>query len=252
MAVQSLHEIEAPHERIIAALDYDTWEEAEDNLAEYADMIGLAKVNSIADRMGMDAVVDRAGSLGVLVMADYKLNDIADTMRRRAYELAASGVGMITVHASAGIEGMRSAVAGVMQAEAEPYYRRPWVVGVSVLTSLSDEQSTRIFGDDRAHKVTDFAHMAAEAGMDGLVCSPQEAQSVKSNIYTEHLKLVIPAIRPSYAVNPDEQVTAATPRMAIQSGADMLVVGRPLTQAGTYGMTGRQAAEIIAQEIKEA
>lgn len=252
MAVGSMDSITEPHERIIAALDYDTWEEAEESLGEYADVIGLAKVNSVADRIGMDAVIGRADALGALVMADYKLHDIADTMRRRSRELAAAGAAIITVHVSAGLDGLEAARAGVEEARDAPYSRQPWLVGVTVLTSLDDDQSAEIFGMDREDQVMRFAHMAAEAGLDGLVCSPQEAGQVKDNLYTSHLKLVVPAIRPAYAIKPDEQVTAATPKQAIQAGADLLVIGRPLTQAAAYGLSGRQAAEAIAQEIAEA
>ncbi len=263
MAIRSLEEITQPHERIIAALDYDYWAEAYESLVEYATVIGLAKVNSVADRMGLDQAVSGIGHVGALTMIDYKFHDIDDTMRRRTREATLAGGSMITIHASNTTKAMHEAVVGVEEALAlEPRLMRPWILGVTVLTSISDiekdkggnpvETCTSIYGADRATKVRQFAHKAADAGLDGIVCSPLECESVKSDPHTANLKTVIPAIRPPYAVTPDEQATAVTPTVAIQSGADFLVIGRPLTQAKGYGMTGLEAAQTIGHEIGEA
>lgn len=262
MAITSLEQTPEAHERIIAALDYDYWAEAYNSLVEYADITGFAKVNSIADRMGLDEVVHSIRAAGALTMIDYKFHDIDDTMRRRTREATLAGGALITIHASNTTKAMAEAMKGVdLALEENPELMRPWILGVTVLTSISDKETDKagnpvetcesIYGADRMTKVRQFAHKAADAGLQGIVCSPQECEMVKNDPYTSHLKTVIPAIRPKYATTPDEQVTAVTPSVAIRSGADFLVIGRPLTQAQGYGMTGREAAQTIAAEIWE-
>ena len=263
MPLHTLHAITEPHHRVVAALDQETWNEAVEAFRCIGDYVGLAKVNSVADRIGLDRAVRTIYGMGALTMVDYKYHDIDDTMRRRTREATLARGRIITIHASNTTKAMKMAVTGMEQALAEePTLYRPWLLGVTVLTSISDkerdssgqplETCTSIYGADRMTKVRQFAHKAADAGLDGIVCSPQEAEMVKSDPYTEHLKVALAAIRPLFAAKTrDEQVTATTPRIAIETGADLLIIGRPLVNAAAYGLTGPEAAQTIAQEIAE-
>ncbi|HSX46688.1 MAG TPA: orotidine 5'-phosphate decarboxylase / HUMPS family protein, partial [Patescibacteria group bacterium] len=111
------------------------------------------------------------------------------------------------------------------------------------------ETCTSIYGASRMTKVRDFAYHAVDAGLDGLVCSPHEAEMLKNDPRTAHMLLVIPAIRPPYAINPDEQNIAATPHVAMDAGADLLVIGRPITEAASYGLTGGEAVDLIVENM---
>jgi len=257
MADLSLNKILLPHERIIAALDQQSWDEAVNCAKEIKDVVGIAKVNSVAERIGLDRAMEVLNALGLVTMIDYKLNDIDDTMYRRAREETLAGGDIITIHASTTQKALRRAVAGVDAAMAmKPRLQRPWLLGVTVLTSIDDngvETCASIFGADRRTKVRQFTHLAADAGFQGVVCSYQEAEIVKNDPYTQHMKVVLAGIRPVYSRGtPDEQILAVTPKIAIEAGGDFLIFGRPLIYAPTYGLTSRGAAIIIGEEIKDA
>lgn len=262
MAIASMAELEAPHERIIQAQDQDTWRQAAKALRVVGPHIGLAKYNSLALAHGPKQTVRDTRKMGSATMLDLKVHDIDDTVRRSVRELTAMGGSIITVHASNTAKALKEAVAGVDQALVnDPTLTRPWLAGVTVLTSIRDpkpgeldvvDTCESIYGANRATKVREFAHRIADAGFEAVVCSPQEAEMVKSDPATAHMKAIIPAIRPEYALTtPDEQATATTPRIAIEAGADMLVIGRPLINAHLYGLTGPEAAAIISGQIAE-
>jgi len=123
---------------------------------------------------------------------------------------------------------------------------------VTVLTTFKEDECIELFGAGRKATVKKLAHMAVDSGVDGLVCSPREAEMLRNNRKTEDAVIVLPAVRPGYAINPDDQVNATTPRMAREAGGDLLVVGRPLTDAHEYGLTRTEALNIIVDEVSEA
>ena len=256
MALESLAVITHPFERIIAAQDQDTWREARKDLKAFADVIGLAKYNSIADEIGVPTVIKRTASLGVLTMMDLKIHDIDDTNFRRVRAQTLNGASIITVHAGNTLKALQKATRGREEAlKMNPNLKRPWILGVTVLTSITDDEKavetcTSIYGEPRSPKVRQFGHLAADAGFDGFVCSPWEAEMLKNDPITAHMNAVLPAIRPLYAVENDEQrATATTPKIAQEAGGDLFVVGRPLIKARNYGLTPREAALAIAGEL---
>lgn len=262
MAIASMAELEHPHHRIILAQDQDTWRQAMRALRVLGPVVGVAKYNSLAVAHGPKQTVRDTRRNGSASMLDLKVHDINDTNRRTVRELTTMGASIITVHASNSLEALKAAVAGVDEAlEGDPSLTRPWLAGVTVLTSLRDpkpgevdsvETCESVYGADRKTKVRDFAHRAADAGLEAIVCSPQEAEMVKNDPVTTHLKAIVPAIRPEYSLTtPDEQATATTPRIAIEAGADMLVLGRPLIYAEKYGLSGPEAAAIVGEQIAE-
>jgi len=250
---ERLLDLQAPSQRIIAAQDYDSWDEAIAGLQDYGELIGAAKTNSLADLVGVPEVTETTRRYNLIPFIDYKLHDIDETMRKRARNLTLQGAGIITLHALADLNAMEAATQGVEEAlSANPALERPLLLAVTVLTSHKEDRCVELFGHGRQVMVKRLAHMAVDVGIGGLVCSPQEAEMVSNDRQTQDMILVLPAIRPAYAVKPDEQATATTPKVAIEAGGDLLVVGRPLTEAGSYGLTGREAVEIIASEVAEA
>jgi orotidine-5'-phosphate decarboxylase len=149
---------------------------------------------------------------------------------------------MFNVHASSGVEAMRACVENKGSALA---------IAVTVLTSLNEIDVQQLFGDAPARKVLQLARLACAAGMDGVVCSPQEVGVLKQNVETRSLVTVVPGIRPSWAAGGD-QSRIATPGAAVRAGADYLVIGRPIVKPPATIGSRQAAVEMIRQEIEQA
>jgi len=185
-------------------------------------------------RHGADAVVGaREASGGREVFLDLKLHDIPHTVEGAARSVADLAPDYLTVHASGGQDMVRAAV------EALP---GTVVVGVTILTSLSQSSLARVGVTGSARDaVRRLAALAVSAGARGLVCSPLEVADVRREVGAD-VKLITPGVRPSGSAAGD-QSRVATPEQALAAGADLLVVGRPLTAAAD---PGRAAADLAA------
>jgi orotidine-5'-phosphate decarboxylase len=169
--------------------------------------------------------VSRVVELGVPVFVDDKLHDIPNTVGRAAARLGAIGARWVTVHASGGEEMVRVAVESL----SESTEGRAGVLAVTVLTSLDDRDLAVIgVGRGLGDQVAAMAQIGAGAGVEGVVCAVPEASRVKK--LGLGLTVVTPGIRPAGAASADQR-RVATPRQAIMAGADLLVVGRPITAA---------------------
>ncbi len=142
------------------------------------------------------------------VFADAKLYDIPNTVSNSVARLSATGADMITVHASGGIEMMRAAKEAAGKSK---------IIAVTVLTSR---------GGNAKQEVISLAKDARRAKVDGIVCSAREVPYLPKKL----LKIV-PGIRPVWYLSKDDQKRTATPQKAIQTGADLLIIGRPITQS---------------------
>jgi orotidine-5'-phosphate decarboxylase len=169
----------------------------------------------------VEAVQKRGGK----VFLDLKLHDIPETVARAVASAASLGAELLTVHTAGGFEMMRRAV----QVAKESAKGKPGILGVTVLTSLSEEdlRADGITGTMR-EAVVRRAKLAEKAGAAGIVCSPQEVADVRAASGT--LALVVPGVRPAGAALGDQK-RVATPASAIAAGADYLVVGRPIRDA---------------------
>lgn len=181
-----------------------------------------------------------AASYGLEWVADAKLDDIPDTVARSVSnftKLEHKPFG-ITVHTTAGIEAMRMA-----QAEADTIK----ILGVTVLTSMDADEAVRIYRVPPSQKAVELAYDAATAGIGGVVASPREVGLFKKDPHTRSLFAMIPGTR---SINADhgDQARVATPAMAIADGADLLVIGRQITQA----VNPAQAYEELVMEIEGA
>ena len=160
------------------------------------------------------------------VFLDLKFHDIPNTVARAVRSAADLGVWMVDLHASGGLRMM-----GEAKKILEPYGKEaPLLIGVTVLTSMEDLDLLQIgINSSPMEHVIRLAHLTQRAGLDGVVCSPQEVEILRSTCGPD-FKLVTPGIRP-IGTDVGDQRRGMTPAAAIRSGADYLVIGRPITQA---------------------
>lgn len=176
---------------------------------------------------------------------DVKYHDIPNTVAAALRAIARQRPAIVNVHASGGAAMMRAGVEAVREAAAELQVQPPWLVAVTVLTSL-DKQDLEEVGQRGpvSDQVARLAHLAQNCGLDGVVCSPQEIATLRKACGPD-FKLIVPGIRPSGAAVGDQK-RIMTPGDAFAAGADILVIGRPITAAEDP----RIAAERIAREIE--
>lgn len=170
-------------------------------------------------------LVERFVSMGFDVFLDLKFYDIPNTVAKACAAAAELGIWMVDVHASGGSKMMIAARQAL-----DTCTKRPLLTGVTILTSLSKQDlvETGIQGSPQ-EAVTRLARLTKSAGLDGVVCSPREAASLRE-VCGSGFTLVTPGVRPEGSVK-DDQTRVMTPIEAIQNGANYLVIGRPITQA---------------------
>ena len=188
--------------------------------------------------LGPDAV-RRVVDTGLPVFADVKFHDIPNTVAGAARAIAMLGVTMFNVHASGGEAMMRAAAGAIAD-----IYPRPLLIAVTVLTSLDDAALETVGQKGPAEaQVERLARLVKASGLDGVVCSAHEIATVRKATGPDFLT-VVPGIRPAGA-DPADQRRVMTPAEARAAGADILVIGRPITAAPDPAA----AARSIAQEL---
>ncbi|MGH8900253.1 MAG: orotidine-5'-phosphate decarboxylase [Egibacteraceae bacterium] len=170
------------------------------------------------------------------VFCDLKLHDIPNTVAGAAAAVARHGVALLTVHASGGPAMIAAAV------KAAPDVA---VLGVTVLTSLDDAALAAMGLPSVAEQVPRLAALAMDAGARGVVCAPTEVAAVRDAL-GPHALLVVPGIRP-HGADQDDQARVATPEVTMKAGADLLVVGRPLTAAPDPAAAARAILAELSQ-----
>jgi orotidine-5'-phosphate decarboxylase len=167
---------------------------------------------------------------GFNVFLDLKFHDIPNTVAQACAAATRLGVWMLNVHAAGGRAMLAAARESVNKTAADRNAVPPLLIAVTVLTSLADaDLREQGIGDGAAVHAVKLARMAAETGLDGVVCSAVEAPAMRAALGPE-FKLVTPGIRPAGSSS-DDQARIVTPEAAVGNGADYLVVGRPITQA---------------------
>jgi orotidine-5'-phosphate decarboxylase len=195
---------------------------------------GVGKVGVDLITAGGPGVVERLQDAGLAIFCDFKLHDIPDQVRASARAVARLGARYVTMHAAGGVEMLREGVRGLEDGSREVGLETTVALAVTVLTSDVD---TSAF-DARFET-------ALAAGCRGVVCSAHEAALVKE--HHADLVVVTPAIRLS-GDDDHDQARTATPGSAIAAGADVLVMGRPVTAAADPEAT----AERVAAEVEDA
>jgi orotidine-5'-phosphate decarboxylase len=233
-----------PSERILCALDTTDTESAINLATKLAPYVGGIK-------LGLE-FFGAHGPLGFTQIAkankniflDLKLHDIPNTVSKTIYSLMTLRPTIMTVHTAGGAAMMSSAAKAATDAANKIGCQRPIIVGVTILTSLDDNDLTLIgYQTPIAKQVKTLALLAKQSGLDGVVCSSQEIELIKT-VCGPDFKLVVPGIRPVGSSMNDQKRTM-TPKDAVTLGADYLVIGRPITQASDPVA----AAQTIAREI---
>ncbi|HEY1820143.1 MAG TPA: orotidine-5'-phosphate decarboxylase [Trebonia sp.] len=189
-------------------------------------------------RYGPTVVATVRGGSGVQVFLDLKLHDIPNTVDGAARAVAKLRPEILTVHAAGGADMIKAAVQAVPDTI---------VAGVTLLTSIGDKDLIELGIDGSvSDAVRRMAALAVSAGARGLVCSPQEVAAVRAEVGPGIL-LITPGIRPAGATT-DDQARVATPEEALKAGADLLVIGRPITKSPDPGA----AAAAIATSLRRA
>ncbi len=211
--------------RVIVALDVPSGDEALAIARRLDPGQCRAKVGNELFTAAGPALIEKLQGLEFEIFLDLKYHDIPNTVASACRAAARLGVWMLNVHALGGREMMQAAREAV--ASAAP---RPLVIGVTVLTSMDADQLRQVGIDAGPEQAVErLAALVAASGLDGVVCSAQEARMLRSRM-GEGFKLVTPGIRPAGAPG-DDQRRITTPADAVAAGADFLVVGRPITRA---------------------
>jgi orotidine-5'-phosphate decarboxylase len=189
-----------------------------------AGAVGWVKIGLEGFTAHGPSLVREVGAFGQRVFLDLKLHDIPATVRRAAANCASTGAGMLTVHASGGRAMVAAAVEGARSAGIAK------VVAVTVLTSLDAVALADLGLDPEPERlVLSWARLAQDSGVDGVVCSAREAAAVRAACGSPFV-IVTPGVRPRWSEAQDQRRTV-TPAEAIASGADVVVIGRPVTGA---------------------
>ena len=214
--------------KLIAALDEPTFEKAAAIVDKVASLIDWYKVGYEAYFGYGERILAKLREAGKSLFLDLKLHDIPNTVARAVPVLAASGVQMLTVHAGGGRAMLAAAAAARDQCNAAGARLR--LLAVTVLTSLSPEDLREVGFDRGPHQAVSIrAELAAEVGIDGVICAVEDVPIVRART-EENFLTVCPGIRLA-GEPPGDQRRTATPAEAALAGADFIVVGRPITQA---------------------
>lgn len=225
--------------RLIIALDFPQAEPALALARRLQPELCRLKVGKELFTAAGPQLVEQLQHLGFEVFLDLKFHDIPNTTAQACKAAAALGVWMVNVHALGGRRMMEAAREALAQVSP-----RPKLIAVTVLTSMAQEDLNGIgIAATPAEMVARLAQLAQESGLDGVVCSAQEAALLRAQLGAQFL-LVTPGIRPAQAAAND-QSRIMTPQAALAAGASYLVIGRPVTQAADPV----QALRDISREI---
>lgn len=228
---------------IVVALDYDK----RDAALAFVDQIDPSdcrlKVGKEMFTLFGPGLVNDLQQRGFEIFLDLKFHDIPNTAARAVAAAADMGVWMVNVHAAGGARMMTAAREALV-----PFGKdAPLLIAVSVLTSM-EEADLREIGIDRTPEAYagHLAHLAQTCGLDGIVCSAQEASQFKSLLGQDFL-LVTPGIRPAGSAAGDQR-RIMTPQEAQRAGVDYMVIGRPITQSKTPAETLKSINASLANE----
>ncbi len=219
-------------DKLIVALDVPTLEAAVGLVRQLSGVVSWFKVGlELFTSEGPRAFREVFDAGAQSIFFDSKFHDIPNTVAGAARAAARHGVTMFNVHTTGGVEMMHAALEAVERTSADVGRERPKVVGVTMLTSIDQQTMNRelCIGGAVETQVVHLARLAQQAGLDGVVCSPQEIVAVRAACGDGFL-IVTPGVRPAWAAKGDQR-RVMTPAEAVAAGADYIVVGRPITHA---------------------
>ncbi len=232
-------------ERVIVALDVENGDRAIEIVKECKPEISYFKVGKQLFTAEGPALIKRLKDENVRVFLDLKYHDIPNTVANAVIEAAKLGVDMVNIHLSGGGKMVKTTVERLNE-----FYQinnfKPLLIGVTVLTSLGDEDLKEIgFVHSTKEMVKRLAILGKNNGADGVVCSPHEIEIVKNTCGKDFIT-VTPGIRPNFALTKDDQKRIMTPGMAFERGTDYIVIGRPITRAESI----KEAVEKLADKLR--
>lgn len=225
---------------IYCALDMTDTSEALSLAQKIAPHVGGLKIGMEFFYSQGRAGYQQLADLGLPIFLDLKLHDIPNTVGQSLKALAKLQPQIINVHAFGGLAMMQQA-RSVMQ----EYAPTSWLIGVTVLTSLSDQDVSEMgVCDTASQQALKLAQLAHRAQLDGVVCSAHEIDHMRAQFGTE-FKLIVPGLRPTTA-QADDQKRVMTPEAAYEKGADVLVIGRAITAAADPAAAAATIFETLA------
>ena len=229
-------------DRLIVALDVDTFEEAEGLIEKLSSEVDIFKVGIAPFTAFGEKLLNKLREKKKKCFLDLKVHDIPNTVRNAAKRAAEKNIFMMNFHCIGGGKMLEAAVEGVAGSGVK---KKPILLGVTVLTSMTEEDLITMGIESKIEeKVIEFAGAARKAGLNGVVASAKEAKKIRER-FGKDFVIVTPGIRPEWAEKGDQK-RVLTPSEAISEGADYLVVGRPIIQADDP----LNAAKRIIKEIK--
>ena len=236
-------------EQLLVALDVETGARAVALASELRATVGGFKIGSRLFTLEGPALVRTLVTAGARVFLDLKFHDIPNTVAQAVESAVQTGAWMINVHASGGIPMMQAAARAGRDAADRAGRPAPLLIAVTVLTSM-DDATLRSVGVQRSlmDQVVTLARMTEDAGLDGVVASPQETAAIRQACGPD-FAIVTPGIRGASAGGDrNDQARTMSPAEAIRAGASYLVVGRPIIGAASP----LDAAEAIVRELESA
>ena len=233
--------------KIVLALDVDSLDEAKKLIMELKDYVGVFKVGLQLYTQNGNEIIDFMTSQNLEFFLDVKLLDIPNTAAKASENIIKRGANFFNIHALGGAEMMRECVRSAKACALAFNQKEPLILAVTVLTSISDEVLEKELEINR--KANDYvlklAKLAKDSGLDGVVASTWEAKKIKETCGTD-FKVLCPGIRPEWSLKNDQK-RSATPSIAINEGADYLVIGRAVSAADNK----KEAMEKIYDEIEQ-
>lgn len=215
-------------DQLIVALDVENFAAAKKNVGKLSPTVSFYKVGLRLFIKEGPPIIRWLKQKKCKIFLDLKLHDIPNTVAQSIESIQSLGVDFVTVHASGGVEMMKGAVESARKSARRLKIKPVKILAVTVLTSMN---SLKPFGisSSISDQVIRLAGLAKQSGVDGVVCSPLEIKLVRKKI-GQSLKIITPGIRLSddSSIDSDDQKRIATPELALQDGADYLVVGRPI------------------------
>lgn len=216
--------------RVFCALDTTDPGQADRWAVQLAGLVGGLKLGLEFFCANGPGAIRQVSTSGMPLFLDLKLHDIPNTVAAAMRAIVPLAPAITTVHAGGGLSMMRAAVEAAAETADKLGIERPRVVAVTVLTSIDAAELAGIgVPDGTAAQVRRLALLARQAGCDGVVCSPHEVAELRA-LCGPDFTLVVPGIRPAGAALGDQK-RVLTPRQAVERGADVLVIGRPITAA---------------------
>ncbi|MEK7664908.1 MAG: orotidine-5'-phosphate decarboxylase [Patescibacteria group bacterium] len=250
-----------PSERIILPIDISNVNEAIKLVEKLSPYVGVFKIgfeaiySTMADLflendIGASFLLNRVRFMARKITAqktflDVKLADIPNTVEKAVKAIARLKPRMFNIHTSAGAKVISAASANKGES---------LLFGVTVLTSIGEDECFSIFGDSPEVKVLEFAKMLVDGGADGIICAPKEGLILRKNYFFDKMIIATPNVRPLWSANKDDQnkERQMTPCEAIKAGIDMIVIGRPILNPPAQIGDSIEAAKAIAEEIENA